>query len=110
MFFLEKFYSFNALLSCIFGVNTFVVLSTKKTTEKISAGAICYAFMYFMWILIRQKNAICITDTKPTIIHSKEASETDITSLKIPINKPPNKDTRNILMVIGKDKAVILDI
>jgi hypothetical protein len=31
----------NALLCCIFGVNDFVLLSTKEVTEKISAGAIC---------------------------------------------------------------------
>jgi hypothetical protein len=34
-------YTANALLSCIFGVGAFVLLSTKEATEKISAGAIC---------------------------------------------------------------------
>ncbi|WP_198292209.1 hypothetical protein [Teredinibacter turnerae] len=34
----------NALLCCIFGVDAFVLLSTKEATEKMSAGAICYEF------------------------------------------------------------------
>jgi len=31
----------NALLCCIFGVDAFVLLSTKEATEKMSAGATC---------------------------------------------------------------------
>jgi hypothetical protein len=37
----------NALLCCIFGVENFVLLSTKGVTEKMSAGAICYVFYAF---------------------------------------------------------------
>ncbi|MES9905998.1 MAG: hypothetical protein ABW168_25400, partial [Sedimenticola sp.] len=37
----------NALLCCIFGVDAFVLSSTKEATEKMSAGAICYVFSLF---------------------------------------------------------------